>query len=59
MEEIVPDIVQIACQCLAYLLKSKQVYQAEVSKMWNEIKNKDIFEISDKHLKAQLKTTAI
>ena len=33
----------------AYPLKSKQVCQAEVTKMWNEIKNKDNFEISDKH----------
>ena len=42
----------------AYPLKSKQVCQVdEVTKMWNEIKNNDNFEISDKHpalLKLQL-----
>ena len=42
----------------AYLLKYKQVCQAEVTKMWNEIKNKDNFEVSDKRLEAHLKTTA-
>ena len=42
----------------AYPLKSKQVCQAdEATKMWNEIRNKDNFDINDKHpalLKLQL-----
>ena len=43
----------------AYLLKSKRLCQVEVTKMWNEIKNKHNFEMSDENLEAQLENTAM